>query len=404
MTRGPAADTGPASEADARLASERLAAARVWLTARYPYLALAAHSLHPVLAPGLGTFAVDRWWRLYTDPARLAGWTVPQAGAVLVHEVWHLLGAHADRADALGVTAEHAAAWNLAADAEINDGLLADGLPLPGTPVTPERLGCRPGGLAESYYRPTRTPAAVADCGSGAHGVPHPGEQPPTEAQPGTGATGGGLIRLETARQIADAAGRVTVPAGLARWAEGLLTPKVDWRVLLRAAVRGGLRFAAGHVDHSYHRPPRRSAATPAVVLPVLRRPQPTVAVVLDTSASISDGMLAQALTEVDAALRSAAVRGSQISVLCCDAVAGTTQQITAAARITLTGGGGTDLRVGLTAALTVRPRPDLVIVLTDGDTPWPAQPPPATRVIVVLLAPTSTPTPAWATAIPAYD
>jgi hypothetical protein len=44
------------------------------------------------------------------------------------------------------------------------------------------------------------------------------------------------------------------------------------------------------------------------------------------------------------------------------------------------------------------------VIVLTDGDTPWPAQPPPATRVVVVLLAATSTPTPAWAAAIPAHD
>ena len=58
----------------------------------------------PVAAPGLGTFAVDKAWRLYLDPALLVGpgrWQPTTAGAVLQHEVGHLIRDHAGRAEAL---------------------------------------------------------------------------------------------------------------------------------------------------------------------------------------------------------------------------------------------------------------------------------------------------------------
>ena len=44
---------------------------------------------------------------------------------------------------------------------------------------------------------------------------------------------------------------------------------------------------------------------------------------------------------------------------------------------IRLEGGGGTDMGAGLDAAAALRPRPDLIIVLTDGFTPWRPAPPP---------------------------
>lgn len=51
-----------------------------------------------------------------------------------------------------------------------------------------------------------------------------------------------------------------------------------------------------------------------------------------------------------------------------------------------LAGGGGTDLRAGIAAASALRPRPDLIVVFTDGHTPWPAQSPPGSAVVAALL------------------
>ncbi|MGW4501482.1 hypothetical protein ACWENR_23070 [Micromonospora sp. NPDC004336] len=43
---------------------------------------------------------------------------------------------------------------------------------------------------------------------------------------------------------------------------------------------------------------------------------------------------------------------------------------------IELVGGGGTDMRVGLAASAALRPKDGIVIVATDGDTPWGDIPP----------------------------
>ena len=67
-----------------------------------PYYAAGLFSLIPVAVPGYGTWAVDRWWRLYLDPELLVGesaWTVREAGGVLCHELNHLLRVHAERTD-----------------------------------------------------------------------------------------------------------------------------------------------------------------------------------------------------------------------------------------------------------------------------------------------------------------
>jgi hypothetical protein len=79
-----------------------LTAARLVAVEHAPYLAHALFGVTPLAAEGLGTFAVDRGWRLYLDPATLAGWGPTLAGGVLVHEIGHLVRAHAERADALG--------------------------------------------------------------------------------------------------------------------------------------------------------------------------------------------------------------------------------------------------------------------------------------------------------------
>ena len=70
----------PLGPADAELfAAARLVAAR-----QQPYLAAALFALVPVAQPGLGTFAVDKYWRVYLDMDAARRWGVPAAAAVLV--------------------------------------------------------------------------------------------------------------------------------------------------------------------------------------------------------------------------------------------------------------------------------------------------------------------------------
>ena len=381
--------------------TEVLQAARVVATRGQPYLAVALHSLQLRPAPGLGTFAVDRAWRLYVDPAVLGTWTVPQVAAVLVHEVWHLLRDHAGRGERVGVTGRERA-WNTACDAEINDDLLAAGLPLPGSPPTPARLRLPDGLLAEQYYAelpPGRT--WTADCGSGADGAVRPWED---DAVPGLSPVQADLVRAATAREVADAARVGTVPGGWERWADSVLRPKVDWRQVLAASVRGGLGWVSGTIDHTRSRPSRRGASTPGVLLSALRRPVPSVAVVVDTSGSVDDALLGQALAEVDGTLQAGGVRREAVTVLAVDTAAGPAQRVRAASQVRLTGGGGTDMRAGIDAAAALRPRPQLVVVLTDGRTPWPEAPPARVRVVVALLERNEVMPPAWATVVRAHD
>ena len=86
-------------------------------------------------------------------------------------------------------------------------------------------------------------------------------------------------IRRQTAQGIrAYTKLRGSVPGSWSRWAERVLEPQVDWRRALAGAVREAASWAAGAVDYTYHRPSRRGAAMPRVVLPSLRRPLGRVA------------------------------------------------------------------------------------------------------------------------------
>ncbi|WP_299040008.1 DUF2201 family putative metallopeptidase [uncultured Pseudokineococcus sp.] len=384
-----------------------LAAARLHALHHAPYFARALFAVAPLAAENLGTYAVDAHWRLYLDPTVLAEWSPEHSGAVLVHEVGHLVRDHAGRAAALG-DVQHLR-WNYATDAAINDDLIAAGIPLPGAPVTPEALGLPPGGIEETYYASLpSTDAPDPDdvgCGSGA-GDPTAGwEAPPDDTTtPAMSPTDQHLTRQQTAHDVVEhARTRGTVPAGLDRWATTQLEPPtVPWRQVLAGAVRRATAHVAGAHDYTYARPGRRRL--PGVVTPAMRRPRVNVAAVLDTSASMSPADVAAALAEVQGIV-TATGHGADLRVLTCDAQAydvSAGRPVRDAARLDLRGGGGTDMRVGITAALDSTPRPDVVVVLSDGFTPWPSAPTRA-RLVVALVSDNpehAPPAPPWASTV----
>ncbi|MEU8361220.1 VWA-like domain-containing protein [Nonomuraea sp. NPDC048882] len=374
---------------------KKWAAARVWAVAQAPYLSGALLALDPIVVPGgLARFPVDTAWHVYVGVQELDRRSVPEVGFWLIHQTGHLLRDHARRYPGSDGRLERRN-WNLAADAEINDDLTD--LPLPPDAITPARLRLPEGWPAEQYHRALfdRTDTVrpqEGSCGSGCDGQSRPWETD----RPGLSATGARLTALDTARRIRERLdAHDDVPAGWLRWADEMLEPTINWRRHLSTTIRHGLAQAAGRVDYTYRTPSRRAAALPGVVLPSLRRPTPSVTVLIDTSGSVTESMLGQALAEVTGILRAVGVGRRNVTVISCDAQAYRPQPLARISDLRLGGGGGTDLRAGFTAALTSGP-PDLIIALTDGRTPWPDRPPARSRVLVGLLD-TGGQAPSWA-------
>ncbi len=388
---------------------DRLAAAKLWLTSDLgdqPYLSSALYALQAMASGQVETMTADQRWRLYVNPAWLALAPVTEVAVTLAHVTWHLLAEHADRAHSLDVGTGQATTWRTAADVTIGETLAAAGLTGHGLPsaaslcLTAERsaeehyavLGRLP---AQAEPRPRPDHAGPDDgCGSAADGLARSYEACDADA-PGVD----GLQATEIRRQVAiefrrHVTSRGTHPGDALRWVQHILEPVVPWREVMAAAVRRAAGWANGHSDYTYSRPSRRQSATPRVVLPSTRRPLPTVAVVVDTSASVDDGLLAQALGEVDGAIGALGVPGAEVTVIACDAAVHSVARVRRAGETRLGGGGGTDLRAGIEVAQRLRPRPDVLVVLTDGWTPWPAAAPAGMAVVAGLLARAGAPAP----------
>ena len=73
--------------------------------------------------------------------------------------------------------------------------------------------------------------------------------------------------------------------------------------------------------------------------------------------------------------------------------------RVAAATQVNLLGGGGTDMGQGIAAAAKLRPQPSVIVVLTDGYTPWPPVVP-RPRVVVGLLRDDGPLPPPWARVI----
>lgn len=374
----------PSSVPDA----QKVAAARVFAASRYPYLSAALFAAPVLPAAGSGTIAVNRGWRVHADPEVLAAMAVDDLGRLLVHLVSHVLRDHGTRAGRAGVGGDDGdpSAWSRAADAEVNDDLAPNGMVPPCAAEMPAGLGAENGRLAEQYYEPGRHGRRQWDCGSGCDGVERPWDG---EAE-GSGLSDrdGEFLRLGVASELQRSEQKEpgTVGAGWLRWAERILPSRTDWRRILAAEIQTGVMRSAGMVDYSYRRPSRRADSTPSVVMPTLDRPVPDVAIVCDTSGSMTGDLLGQALAEVEALLVRVGLQGTNVRVLACDAQVHSVRRVSRASQVELLGGGGTDMGQGIEQALVLRPRPSVIVVLTDGFTPWPSEAPRGARVVVGLL------------------
>jgi len=421
----------------------RLSAAISRLRRLRPYVTAAMLALIPVETRDLDTMAVDEYGRLYFNPEWIDKVSLEELAGVLYHEIWHLLRKHPDR-----LSQYPQSVANLAADLEINDDIRSESIPLPEGVFYPEQFGFPPNQTAEYYaarildeYEIEYVPQNRSSAGSDGGGSDQSGESTDTGTGQfgqsgqnrkritvhirgfggleGSGATGqsaswesprgdGSVPHLTNAeleiirervaqdvRRFQDSMMRGEIPEHWKRWAEDVLTPpEIPWQVLLRSLVNSAVT-AAGRADYTYRRVSRRQYAVDDVVLPGLGESVVRSAVIVDVSGSVGDESLGVALREVRGILESS----SSVRVYVVDS------QVQAAADVfdvsevkrILKGGGGTDMGVGIKQALMDNPPCDVIVVITDGYTPWPDRKPGDVPIVVCLLPGGSKDIPNWA-------
>lgn len=372
------------------------------------YYADAAFRVRPVAAEALGTWAVDKAWRIYIDPAHLpggeAGWTVEQCTDVFEHELGHLLREHDARMRLhAGATQNHEVS-NIACDLEINDDLDPNGF-VAKIGCTPNKMQLPENKTCEQYYdllmEQQEQNKGQGDgqgdgqdkpqggmngkgCGSGGGGNPIEGELDPTDDSVADG-VGEGEAKIarhgvaEAIQQHERQHGRGTVPGGLSEWANKVLAPAtVPWQRVLQSAIRAGVKIVRGRTDYSYSRLSRRASSVQNVALPGTFSPTPSVGVILDTSGSMSLEMVTEALNEIEGISKQLSLDPSTLTLVQVDAAAGSIQPWKSARNLELTGRGGTDMRVGYQtyAEMKRSQRPNILVCLTDGYTPWPTEKP----------------------------
>lgn len=375
------------------------------LVARHvrPYFAQALFSMKLVMAEDCPTMGVSRNWVCYWSPEFADKHTVRELAGVLIHELLHLLSRHHSRAKLL-IGQDNSKKWNVAADFEINDSIGKD-VELPKGGCYPMQLGLPDGKLAEWYYDQITEQIEPQMGGSSADGVPRPWEKgEKNKAGESQGEKTAALSEAEaTIRQVAEAVkrhaqnnGRGSVPAGIDRWADVQLSPaKVRWEKELSAQIRRAAQQVSGMTDFTRGRPNRRQAAYGRVVRASMFRPVPEVAVVVDTSGSIGEKQVEMFMAEINGILKAVQAK---VRVLGCDTVVYGNKKVSSVnqAADAIKGGGGTDLRVGISEC--EKHRADIIVVLTDGLTPWPDEAP--RGKLVVVLTQTNGDVPTYAKAI----
>lgn len=390
----------------------RVMAAKIVAQSRWPYLSTLLFTLRSVPSADLPTLAVDDGWRMYYNEEFVLEQSPEVLATMVLHEAMHCVSKHGPRFQALNQEPSRHNIWNIAGDANINEVLVEEKMPWGDFPPvrfeTLSKYGVLKDMTTETAYfkiveyfeKHPEEKEQGSDCGSVMGGGARPYELPRNDDNsPAVKRDHQDVIRDRVAQDVlnhAGAKGIDSVPAALLRWANELLNPKIDWRRALAGAFRTSLATVLGRKDYTYTRPSRRQGAMTSssyeIILPAMRKPAPPpIAIIVDTSGSISDKEISEFLAEIEGIAKTNGI-AQGLTVIPCDAQVGEIQKlrsISGIGTLRITGGGGTDLRVGIQAAEQLKQTPKIIIVLTDGYTPWPEELHPKVEALIVCCSTT---------------
>lgn len=392
---------------------EAVRVGRLLACKKWPYFSKGLWALNFYAYPGdtpvKGTMGCDEFWRVAYDPDAVAAWSPDATATTLAHELQHLLRHDHQRMRAQTELDPHRC--NIAQDCAINDDMEHDRLAVwPFDVATPKKYGFEDGLFAETYFDllagqtppgPGRGPGdgGCGPCATGDH-APFPAMGPPKatgngeKVKQGISAVEAELIRRAVANDIVEygSKGKGSVPAGLRRWADETLHPKVDWTREISPSIRRAVAHASGVVDYTYRRPSRRQWAYGTVIMPAMVKPIVDAVFIQDTSGSMANRELARGEAEIAGALRSLG-SNVKLTVMSCDAAVNRVQRVFNVKQVEWFGGGGSCMEPAFEAAAKLRP--GLVVCITDTGVSWPAAKA-ASIGRVIVVATQDGPVPKW--------
>jgi predicted metal-dependent peptidase len=399
-----------------RKALDLLARARIYVKKKGPYFTRLIYSLVPVPVPNLGTIAVTDTMIFLYDPVRLVddpefstldsdGLPRKLAGG-LVHEAMHILR-NMDRIKELATIDMQIA--NMAADIPINDDLVDAEWELPSWAIFSRSYGLPRHESMEFYFQELMKNAqknkdkqkpdvCAGQCGSVAG---NDGGQGSDLAQAEAAANASGVGRTEAEKEntkritaseakkhFQGGAGRGTAPG----WVEELLNStkkkkERNWEKDLKHVVRRttGLALSGGS-DFSMARQSKRSILL-GIPRPGLIDQKAEIAMFWDTSGSMGTKELEKCVQVTYEVL-------AQMGIDHVLLAQGDTQIVKDFQRTSLRdlknikahGRGGTDFRPVFERLKKLRPKPNVIMIVTDGGGPAPERAPPGVPVIWVIV------------------
>lgn len=354
--------------------ASKLEKARTQIIVNHPFFASIMMKKPMKLDESVGTACINPYGYIKIAPSYIEPLTVDQVVFLICHECMHWMQDTFGRCGSRDLKG-----WNIATDA-VNNELLIDsnigtfiegGVRWPGA----ENM------TAEEVYDLLKTNKQPQ--GSGGMGNPgDPGGQQPggtgndldPRGQDGQQLSAGEQaalsseikVELAAAKEIAKQMGKLS--GGLSRFVDNLIHVPTPWYQILEKYVTERIR-----TDYTWTRPNRRYSGLGLYLPSIDGKGMGTIPIIVDTSGSISTQELTAFASHVSTIME--ACQPKEVHVIYVDSGVSRVdvyEPHDLPLKLDPAGGGGTDMRVGVEWAEKNLPDSPVMIMLTDGYTPWP--------------------------------
>ena len=410
-----------------------LAETRASVRRHPPYISKILSGLVPCLTPAFGTLAVPARMFLIIAPSVFNPWPINIRGGAVFHECMHVAHGHIARSARVKKIKElmtNIDAASIAIELPINSEIrkveheqLFNGTrqkirtwDLPDWACYPEKFGLPEGLTAEQYYNLLQKPENKKKVKKHKSSSKGSGKSKPGVGGGGCGGCIGNPIDPAIEAAANEAVGRTkadcerirrgavedikeakrkggagcgNMPASLSNLLvfDGEERSVVPWRQKLgRITRRATGRIQAGRSDYSLSRPSKRSMVR-SILRPGLIDRKLVILFIEDSSGSMGSEQLKTVRVEAGSVMGALGIEEA-LFINADASVASEPKRIRMRDLKTLPvkGGGGTNFIPGIELAQRLRPRPDIVMYLTDGDGPAPLHAPKGIEVVWCIV------------------